>query len=712
MVSACAISFQSRALLASGRSCPAKRARSITSSTHPSDLSGALPTILSPGSPPCQTVRTPPVCTRSHANSSSGRAPDGSTAQRRRRGTPSGAPTIAVATSPAGPAGQAYHGERTRKRSDQRRRRPHDTRGDLADARAVGHPPRAPRPRRAARVSETPLPSAFRSGISDCLPRGQASPAAGTGASSSFEKDAEGTTGAGRSKSSRTVAPSRGSSGRGPEAESRPRPSSTSLLSSTVEDDEEREEKEDFPALPPAGGHRIAPLVRSSPSSHPLPPPPPPLEASAAGASSALDYSSLTDRLAAEAAAAEAAKSAGPGSGPPGENFLHLSVLPGFGYRPGDKSTLRGNNSGSAEFPDSHSQVVQTPAPRPTGAGDGGEVSLRTFSSTPLRPPSPPRRPTLAASTANKRRVGAAAATVALRARLRERWFRLEAVRKAQRQREAAERGHMAAEDNKPTDRRHHEDGQGRQGGHTGEESHGVEASQRLKSRAQGSDSVDDCSSSCDSSDSGGGGGGGDGGNEGAGDIDTAAEERSNSVCLSLASPTTPPERSTTAASVGCGPERYDPRKSSVSDARIFSGSSGAPRAISVAGIAAIRRSELAAAASVHQSSVPTENIATRPGTPVEATIGDITGSASLHDKLSEAGGGLLEREASGYGSSGSCGGSDGPSAPGERAHAACEAGMAGLLNDILVRSGGRAADGKDKVLIGGGADVIICCLP
>lgn len=380
---------------------------------------------------------------------------------------------------------------------------------------------------------------------------------------------------------------------------------------------------------------------------------------------------------------------AGPGSGPPGEGFLYLSVLPGFGDRPGDKPTLGGNNNGSPEFPDSRSQVVQTPASRPTGAEDGGRVSARALSTTPsvLQPPSPPQRPTLAASsTGEKRRVGAAAATVALRARLRERWFRLEAVRKAQRQREASERGHMAAEDDKTTGHRHPEGGQGRKGGDNGEESRGVGAQQGLNSRTQDSGGVDDCSSSCDSSDSGGGGGSGDGGNEGAGDINTATEGRSNSVCVSSASPTSPPEGSTAAASASFGPESHDPSKSSVSDARVFTGSSEAPRAISVAGIAAIRRSELAAAASVHRS-VPAENIATRPNTRVEAKIGDVTGPASFHNKRSEAGGGDVEREASGYCSSGSCGDSGESSAPGERAHAACEAGMAGLLNDILVRS-------------------------
>ncbi|CAM9579531.1 unnamed protein product, partial [Laminaria digitata] len=584
---------------------------------------------------------------RAVASSTGDRAPDDLIAQGRRRGTPIG--STSVATSSVGLAGQAYRRERTRNRSDQRSRRSHDMRGDFADARAGGDPPRAPRPKRAARASETPplRPSSFRNGIADRRPSGRVSIAAGIGAPGSAEKDAEGDTTA-RPRSSKQVASSRGAIGRRLEAGSGPTPPSSTVLLSTVEDNKKEEEEEDFPALPPASGRRTAPLApSSSSSSHPLPPPPP-LEASAAaaGAASNLDYSSLTERLTAEAAAAAAeasAKSGGPGNGPPKESFLSLSVLPGFGEGLGDKSTLRGINGKAPEPPDSGSRVVHTPAPRPGAAENGGEVSARTLSLTAsvLRPPSPPRRPTLAApTTTDKRRVGsgAAAATVALRARLRERWFRLEAVRKAQRQREVSERGHLG--------------------------------------------SVDGCSSSCDSSgaDGGGDGGGdsggdGDGGNKGTGDVDTATDGRSNSVCVSMASTTTPPERSTTAAS--CGPET--------------------PRSISVAGIAAIRRFELAAAASVHES-VPTENIATRPNPTVEAKIGDITGSASGHDKRTETGGGCLEGDASGYGSSGSCGGSGGPSAPGERAHAACEAGMAGLLNDILVRSGGRAADGKDKL--------------
>ncbi|CAN0538830.1 unnamed protein product, partial [Ectocarpus sp. 12 AP-2014] len=45
-----------------------------------------------------------------------------------------------------------------------------------------------------------------------------------------------------------------------------------------------------------------------------------------------------------------------------------------------------------------------------------------------------------------------------------------------------------------------------------------------------------------------------------------------------------------------------------------------------------------------------------------------------------------------------SCGGGGLPAVTGEHVYAACQAGMAGLLNDLLVRSGGRAADGKDKL--------------
>ena len=594
-----------------------------------------------------------------YSNSSGKGAPEVSTAQGRRRGTPPGVLNTVVAASSVGPTEHAHRDERTRKGSDQRRRRPRDMRKDLTGDRAGGDPPRASRPKRAARGRGTPppRPSASRNGNSDRRPHGQDSLVPGVGAPTNAEKDAEGATGARPKGMSRQMAPSRGSSGRGPGAgSSGPPPSSTVFLPTVEDDEEEKEELEDFPALPPASGRRTAPPA------HPLPPPP--REASAAGASLSLDYSSLAERLAAQAAAAaEVVKSAAPGNGTSQrEDFLHLSVLPGFGDGLGHKVTRRGNDSSNSRFrecPDLQ-EAQETPAPTLSGSekpapglpgAENGEVSGRTVLSLTQ---SPPRIPTLAASITGKRRVvGAAAATVALRARLRERWFRLEAVRKAQRQREASERACMAAEDDNPAGRR-----QGHQGGDDEEANCDVRGGRR-QTRAQ--DVSDDCRSSYSSSDDSGGDGGGDGdgGSQGAGDIDTASVERSGAACVQT------------------------------------------PRAISAAGIAAVRRSELAAAAaSVHRSVSIKEDIVTRPQTTERAKNDEVTwSSASCHDKRSDTHSGVedLDKYASGYGSSGSSG-SGGASAPGERAHAACEAGMAGLLNDILVRSGGRAADGKDKV--------------
>jgi len=383
---------------------------------------------------------------------------------------------------------------------------------------------------------------------------------------------------------------------------------------------EEGGQEEAFPALPQSAGHR------ESPGRPPMPP------GSTTGLDY-LDYSTLAEKLAEEAEAAAAAAER-PSSRAEGRStrgsLSRLSVLPGFGDGRSSEHRLRGSKSDTSPGMDESPMSELSSKKLPGAEEKHGDGSLAQ--SLP-----PPSRSDVADHVAGKkRRAGAAAETVALRARLRERWFRLEATRKAQRQRESAERGMMATEDENVN------------GGN------GV--------CADPSGDVDDIEGSGGNHDS-------------SGDRDTIS-------------------------SCGETDDRAFPQgpgvSSSIAPARkahsIADVSPVESRAVSASGVAAMKRTAEAAAAS--NAATPTTGSTASSGSS-EAFVGHHhLPRRSNADKLnaSVVAAGLDDtRELCEVGDGGMV-------HPEERVHAACEAGMAGILNELLVRSGGRAAEGKDKV--------------
>lgn len=562
-------------------------------------------------------------------------------------------------TSLVGPR-QAVHG-RPRNKGGQRRRRSQDERVEPVDDRASGSIPRPPRPKRAARGNETGASGSSRNTGGRPLARAVADPVAQTGAGK----------GAGRraadvyhSGSGKVIEPSR-------EVGCELSPAVPSSLG-------EGELEAAFPALPLASGHRIVAVDTPSP-------------APAMARPGSLDYSALAERLATETAAAAVAKAAPSPSGAAGGStaggtISRLSVLPSFGnVRRGD-AKLRG---ASSDHPPGSSELQ---------VGDVSPSRLMSAEDNTGGRPSAPMLPLRSADEKNRLRAGAE--TAALRARLRERWFRLEATRKAQRQRESAERVLMAAEDGSALT--HEQDG--------GAESSGSRTQPRSRLAdppgvagdggisGDGRDSGDEGNTSSSSSSS----------SDEVSDQERPKHPRS-SPCLT----TMPGAKS--AAEVSCPggiKASYISVESDGTSARTAQGidvSSPESRAVSAAGIAAIRRFEAAAAASIafapstepmastgpdvassaHQD-LSTQDTSDRTDvSDVAADPGDPAGASLAHLEHKEIHAAPCERDKNSGGV---------PALHGERIHAACEAGMAGLLNDLLVRSGGRVTDGKDKV--------------
>lgn len=459
------------------------------------------------------------------------------------------------------------------------------------------------------------------------------------------------------------------------------------------------EEVDAFPALPRASGRQASPQT---------PPPPPPRlrtsETSTREPAVRVDYSSLAETLAVQAAAELVSK---PRDGTSADGFVRLSVLPGFGDGRDDEAGGRANAWRSPES--SRLQVSQESSPGLIGAGDGGSgltpglpfVPSLLLLSPPLSP-SPPR-PTLAAHISKKKRAGAAAATVALRARLRERWFLLDTLRKAERQRETAERELMAAEDGHSKGRG--DDSRGCDGcdGDGGKDIGGARRRQgRPVKRLGGVDDYSSCGSCSDSAEGG------------TTDGDTGCEGRSQSPCFLLEGTTTVPrEETAVAATLPTGHDRNsssgESTRSSCSNRSLRESALffEEPKTISAAGAAAIRRAEAAATAAAERlTGSPTTAANACESAPAISTQAHmrtssfieqkfLSGRVSNQQKTAVTGSDDAERGGGGT----NVGGRDGvPARTGERVHEACEAGMAGLLNDLLVRSGGRAADGKDKV--------------
>lgn len=169
-----------------------------------------------------------------------------------------------------------------------------------------------------------------------------------------------------------------------------------------------------------------------------------------------VDYSSLAERLASESASALAA-SQHDGSGannPDAPRELRLSVLSGFGEARPDRADRgvedvehtaadRGAKAARSLSPDEADPDASGELTQTESRGGGGKVveDMRPDRKRILPPPSPTRT-----SGTTRPRLGKLA-TAALRQRLRERWFRLDAERKAERQRQDAERRLVALED-------------------------------------------------------------------------------------------------------------------------------------------------------------------------------------------------------------------------------------------------------------------------
>lgn len=382
---------------------------------------------------------------------------------------------------------------------------------------------------------------------------------------------------------------------------------------------EEGEPEEAFPALPHSTGHRESSGRPPTPS----------------GSTTGLDrpdYSTLAERLAAEAAAAAAAETSSPRAEgrSAGGSLSRLSVLPGFGDGRRSDQRLRGSNSDAHPGMDD-SPMSELSSKKLSGAeekhGDG-----------PLAQSLPPTSRSNVADhmAGTKRRTAAVAETAALRARLRERWFRLEAARKAQRQRESAERGTMAAED----------------------------------ANVNGGDGVcADPSGDVDDSESSGG------------DRDSSGDR--GAVSSSSEPHDRPPQDPGGSLCVATANEAH-----SIADV-----STAESRAVPASGVAAMRRAEAAAASS---AATPTTGSTALSGPSEAGVVNQCLPQATLlpeNTNASVIATGLDDaRELRDEGGDG------GVVHPEERVHAACEAGKAGVLIDLLVRSGGRAADGKDKV--------------
>lgn len=597
-----------------------------------------------------------------HSTDGSGIANRGSTVEDTLRVCPQ---TQAAAATIAG-SRQASSDRRPRKRGNQRWRRPPGEGSEALGDRATGNPSRPPRPKRGARSNEAQAATSCSNAAERPHARAGADsdPQTGGGTESKGHVDA-----ASRSGTSHNHDKSRDPAIARFGEEARLAISSTLPLSL-----QEGEEGEDFPALPPTDGHRKTVGEQ-----------PPPFSPVAATELGGLDHSSLAERLAVDAAESvvAAASLSGAAGGTEGGRFSRLSVLPRFGDSRGGKARLRGTKSTSPSECSEPSRLA--------GAEDDVRGALLAQRLSSVLPPPPPQ-PALGAHTSNKQmRTSAAAETLALRARLRERWFRLDATRKAQRQRESAERGRMTAEDGDAIDENESDGARIRR--------------QRVVDRSCGVDDGASAGGSHDSEEE----------DTSSSRDETPGQERPRSPRGSSAFTTFSPQEVAVAETlhpVRSSTTLISGRQGSTSG-RAAQGphvSSGTSRAVSAAGVAAIRRSEAAGSVSttIAQSTgtgalagpnldLPANEDASRPHSSDElnTSVADLTAAGPTlgcyeNDKadtcLSEGGGGSDSYSG------------DVSALPEDRVHAVCKAGMAGLLNGLLVRSGGRVADGKDKV--------------
>lgn len=448
------------------------------------------------------------------------------------------------------------------------------------------------------------------------------------------------------------------------------------------------EEEEDFPALPLASGPetRAKPLLPQKPSED-LP----------VTKTDALNYASVAEKLSVNAAAAapetDGVKSSGQRSGAADECFRRLIVLRGFreDRRSGTTRDLDGGKSSEPEGKGLH------PASSLQPSGTKGDLTDKMGEIiAPYSPqlPAPAPQPTLATGNFMSRRSGATAAIAALRSRLRERWFRLEAMRKAERQRVVDERSLMAAEDRESMDREVAHGRRTRESGAIGprhrvvglvEDGRGSEE----KSEPEDSDSA---SSQKDIE---------------RGDVRSHGDDDAAGAvgfpCAASGAPSAFPLRldetvggNLEASSIRTVAERKDSEN--------FISAARDAKPLSAAGAAAVRRAETATFTAASNGAADASAIS--PSRPLKLV--DSVGDSGQDSGKWRAPSGLYAPpcdEDNGNSDvdfllGGSGGGGSQELFARDQIHAACASDMAGILNELLVRSGGtsRAADGKDKV--------------
>lgn len=506
--------------------------------------------------------------------------------------------------------------------------------------------------------------------------------------------------------------------------------------------------EEAFPALPVANGRATMTVVTAAAAAAAAASLPEPPE----GESTGLSYSSLTEKLAAEASAAVAAARSSDSRCDAGrQELFHLSVLPGFGEGQTREARLEVKAEGSPSAVQSREILQSSESERVVANESRGDGARATASQSAVpRPPSssPVPLPHQSATRFSKEKkdVGTSSATAALRARLRERWFRLEALKKAERQRETGEKELMAAEDRPSVDTGCEQDTLDLCKV-TGTIAYAVDHRRSgIGSRKRslvGDDDVNSISSnSSRSSDSGGSGeseneegysSGGSNAEQGqsrsphALPVNVSTESDKNNALAALRRAQIMSGNSSTSSgatddSVNCtsSATSYSERGTSLqSPANV----EAVCKPISAAGAAAIRRSEIAAAESAREWTQTTsaasasvactalDSCSRRPAeespsanseicTPespmgTNAISGEIDSAAKLASPESDSVFRIVEsvggdNRVSGDGST--------PGISGRDVSVACEGGMGELLNNLLVRSGGRAADGKDKV--------------
>lgn len=440
------------------------------------------------------------------------------------------------------------------------------------------------------------------------------------------------------------------------------------------------EEEEDFPVLSLASGSETRPK--------PLLPQKPPEELLVTK-TDALNYAHVAGKLSVNAASTapetDGVNSSGQRSGTVDECFRRLIVLRGFrdDRRSGTTRDLDGDKSSELEGKGLHSASSLQPS------GTKGVLLDNMVKITAPylpQPPAPvPQPTTLATGSFMSRRSGATAAIAALRSRLRERWFRLEAMRKAERQRVVEERSLMAVEDRESMDR---EVAHGRRT----RESDAIGPRHRVIDLVDEPEDNDSANSQKDIER---------GDVRSRGDDDTVGTV--DFPCAASGAPSAFPLRlddtvgeNIEASSIGTVAESKD------SERNISAFWDTKP--LSAAGAAAVRRAEatIFTAASIGAADAS----AISPSRPLK--LADSVGENGQNAGKGRVPSGLY---APPYDED--IGNSDvdfllGGSGRGgsrelfsrDRKHAACESDMAWVLNDLLVRSGGtsRTADGKDKV--------------